>query len=1307
MRVRARFALVAVLLVAAVALAGEKPAVDPVEQDVTQGALRVVGDDGAVIECPLKHTDVQADISGFIARVKVVQTFYNPMDEKIEAVYVFPLPHKSAVDAMTMVMGDRRIVGVIKRRAAARQIYEMALQAGQTAALLEQERPNIFVQSVGNIEPRQEVNVELTYIDVLEYDMGVYEFHFPMVVGPRYAADGAIAKPGGAAPTRIPGNDRPDPRVKQSGGVNPPVLKPGFRTGHDVSLAVRLNAGVPIRDLKVANHKAEVERTGEAGAAAALSPNDTIPNKDFVLRYAVVGEKPEMAVLSHTHGPGSGTFMLMIQPKEDEKLKQRPPREISFLIDVSGSMSGHPTAKVREAMAGLLKQCRSKDTVQVITFAGSAHKFFPKAVPCTEANIEKALGFTRGLRGGGGTRMLEGIKKAINDPLDPERVRIVVLLTDGYIGNEAQIIAEVGRRCGDRIRFWAIGIGSSPNRFLIDGVAKQGGGMAKILGLKDDAAPLVKEIMERITRAQLAKIRIDWGDVTVTETYPAKIPELWAGRPLIVFGLYSGGGRDTKVTVSGEVEGEPASWPLSVHFPAAEKANAVLPKVWARHKIEDLMHTTYYLGSPEVEEAVTAIALEYGLMSQYTSFVAVDTSKAPLPELARPPRRMLVPVPLPAGTRYEGFFGPAGDLWEGKLANGYAAGRTHRLSLDARYKRDGKAYAYRGRASRNGRIAANAPAGGFAYGGGRGLALPGPAPLPAPPMRRTEAAKSAPKTLTAMNRQAGLASSLEREMLVEDDAAFARPATVYWAVSAEFQQRRADLVKRVQEAFKQAETLKEKGAPDAARGWATFAYLLDTACMRHRISNGEIGGKALALIQTIDKEQKKAWAKQIPALDTRLKLVIRDKSLAEAVAAVAKAARLRVTLLPGSIEDACAVTGTPSLRVTYLDLRNATVAQALDWLLVPERMSWWVTKGQVVAGTLRRAGIESPWVYDVSHLAIPLADELKELKDQNKQMAAMKQAAADFIAAARKGLSLGEDRVTWFAAGQLLVFADGQTHGKAGKLFAQLADPKATMGGDLAALHKLTAVRAAAVEKGSDARLAARARAEAILALDAFAWQLLAEAAAGRLDLEALTRLQVAWKSPALDKGIKAHPVVALRAAWAIAEAAKVLPKERELAALADSARARTAEAATAALGAFEKSPTNPAQAYLSVIYGALGRRSDAEFFGKARKLVTGAAFKPMPLLALREAATALLAPSGQVDGTALVGRVRDHGQHIRGDDAVVLTALACRRAGGDAWRAFRAEARDLVGRQPLSGSVVVLISRLGAAPLPILASAK
>jgi Ca-activated chloride channel family protein len=178
------------------------------ENDVTQGALRIVGEDATVVECPLKHTDVQADISGFIARVKVTQTFVNPTKEKIEAVYVFPLPNEAAVDDMTMVIGQRRIVGVIERRDTARQIYEHALSRGQTAALLEQERPNIFTQSVGNIAPGQEINIEISYIDVLKYDQGSYEFHFPMVVGSRYN------------PQKSPGQ----PEVADAAKINPPVL---------------------------------------------------------------------------------------------------------------------------------------------------------------------------------------------------------------------------------------------------------------------------------------------------------------------------------------------------------------------------------------------------------------------------------------------------------------------------------------------------------------------------------------------------------------------------------------------------------------------------------------------------------------------------------------------------------------------------------------------------------------------------------------------------------------------------------------------------------------------------------------------------------------------------------------------------------------------------------------------------------------------------------------------------------------------------------------------------------------------------
>ena len=536
-------------------------------KDVTQGALRITQESGIIVECPLKHTDVHADVSGFIARVNVTQTFQNPTDEAIEAVYVFPLPHKAAVDNMTMAIGQRKIVGIIKRRGEARRIYEQALMQGQTAALLEQERPNIFTQSVGNIGPGQEVRIEISYVDVLKYDVQEYEFYFPMVVGPRFMP----GQPSGLAnptPQELQGKVSPPvantDRVPDAERISPPVLRPDHRNGHDISLTLTVDAGVPIENLTVANHEADVQRDGTRRAMITLSAADSVPNKDFVVRYDVVGEEPAMALLTHTGDYskdatklGHGYFMLMIQPKEDERLQKSPPREIVFLVDVSGSMRGDKTAKTVDAMKQMLGLCREIDTVQVITFASQATKLFDQPLPVNEASIQQALHFADQIRGSGGTHMLEGVKLAIDEPIDQQRVRIVVMLTDGFIGNEAEIIEHVGKNCGDHVRFWAVGIGQSPNMFLVDGVARQGGGMGKRLGLNDETELLATEIMTRIQRAQLANIKIDWGDSSVVETYPTRIPELWAGRPVIVYGRFSGSGRH-QIVVSGTIEGEAA-----------------------------------------------------------------------------------------------------------------------------------------------------------------------------------------------------------------------------------------------------------------------------------------------------------------------------------------------------------------------------------------------------------------------------------------------------------------------------------------------------------------------------------------------------------------------------------------------------------------------------------------------------------------------------------------------------------------------------------------------------------------------------
>ncbi|HZN32431.1 MAG TPA: VIT domain-containing protein, partial [Pirellulaceae bacterium] len=1181
--------------------------------------------DGGIVECPLKHTDVQADIAGFVARVRVTQTFHNPTKEKVEAVYVFPLPHESAVDEMTMVLGDRKIVGLIKRRMEARQIYEAALRAGQTAALLEQERPNIFTQSVGNIEPGQEVKIEIGYVDVLRYDMGTYEFHFPMVVGPRYIP----GTPSGGAPQQpanLQGKVSPPvadtDRVPDASKISPPVLKPGVRNGHDISLSVKLDAGVPIQNLGSNSHDAGIDRRGDRQATIKLSPADSIPNKDFVLRYGVIGKKPEMAVLGHTGNYsgdsqklGNGYFMLMIQPKEDERLTKSPPREIVFLVDVSGSMSGEPTNKVIQAMQGMLKLCREKDTIQVITFASQANKLFDKPVPVNDENIGKALGFTSGLRGSGGTEMLKGVQMAIDEPIDKERLRIVVMLTDGYIGNEAEIIEHVGKHCGDQIRFWCVGIGSAPNMFLVDGVAKQGGGMGKKLNLPDDAQPLVQEIMTRIQRAQLAKLQIDWGDLKVSETYPAKLPELWAGRPVIVYGRYSGGAAkdgsfQSQITVKGNVEGEAVSWPLTVALPQEQKDHDALAKVWARQKIEDLMHQTYYQGSPAVEESVTAIALDYKLMSQYTSFVAVDSSKAPDESAAAtPPRRMLVPVPLPAGTQWEGFFGPEGDAEEVAalairfdrfaLKKEQESLKEAKASLSVARRPLGESTP-RLRASRffaptSGPMpAARTPDGGGFGGVSAGLGF---APAGGPGFGRGgfRAGKQVAQGIDGrLGRGRGLSNYFENGKAGEakgrgwgldgltrlhdslgDVAERLKDVSdgeFYYAASALAPQG-GKLAEAARAAWGAANNKEKPVQGDALRRLIAKAVLLDAAAANLGQSDGSIGSQALEKLSELRQADIKAWSEKQPLLNTKLDLVLRDQSLEQALAAVAKAAKIDIRLLEGSAADAAALTGT-SPRISYLDLRHATVAQALDWILQPERLSWWpdvardsVAGGpprsgglQIVAGSERRRG-EAGWTYDVSAIALPLEEDLKKLGEEAKMVAEMQKAAEEFIKAVRGRLKVDEASLVWFAPGHLLLFGTPEQHEIMAGLIPALQSATQRPRELPVALAEVTRQRYAARKERLEKAAAARRTLDVAMSHDHFSWQLLSAAAGGKLDLEALTELQIAWKATQTAQLLagQSRPLM-LRSLWTVCEASRALPAEKELAALATAARAAAAK---------------------------------------------------------------------------------------------------------------------------------------------------
>ncbi len=635
------------------ALTGQTPAPGQATEtgaasaDTTQGRL-VTRDHECTVDFPLEHTEVRIRVDGFLADATVTQRFRNPYPRKIEAVYLFPLPTDAAVNQMEIATSGRVVRGRIHRREEARRIYRRAKRRGLVAALLTQERPNLFTQSVANIEPGAVVEVTLRYVQPLDYRDGGYQLVFPMVAGPRYLPEGT------------------DPAV--AAAVQPVALAPGVRSSHDIGLEVDIDAGVPLRALESPSHRLEVERDG-ARARVRLAAGDTIPNKDFTLRYRVAGAAPEFALIGHRDG-GPGSFFFLAQPPAVEAATVTP-REIVFVLDTSASMAGAPLDKAKQLIRTVLGGLRADDTYQIVRFDDDASALGPRPIANKPKNIGYTLDWLDALPAGGGTEMVGGIAAALEVPHDPARLRIVVFVTDGYVGNEDQILALVGRKMG-AARLFSFGVGSAVNRYLLGEMAAFGRGEAQFVRPDEDSATVVGRFYDRIDRPVLTDIRIDWNGLAVTDLVPARVPDLFAGQPLVLSGHYLTPGT-AEVTVHGRQGGREVSFAVPVTLPGRADRPAVAT-VWARRRIVELSRRMIRDPDPKLEEEVVAIALEHQLMTRYTAFVAVDESRITAGGDAE---RVVVPVEVPEGVRGIGAAGAYGGLMGssiGTMGGGYGFG---------------------------------------------------------------------------------------------------------------------------------------------------------------------------------------------------------------------------------------------------------------------------------------------------------------------------------------------------------------------------------------------------------------------------------------------------------------------------------------------------------------------------------------------------------------------------------------------------------------------------------------------------------
>lgn len=605
-------------------------------QDPEPGQLTIISKEAKPgVLCPLKGTSVSADIAGFGARVTVVQTFSNPTKDTIEAIYTFPLPADAAVDRMRMKIGERVINGVIKKKEEAKAIYDQAKQQGKTASLLDQERPNIFTQSVANITPGAEVQIEISYVQILKYEDGEFEFMYPMVVGPRYI-----------------GATVPDPQK-----ITPQVVARGTRSGATIDLKVNLDAGAKIEEMNSVLHEVNINRQGDDKAMVTLQKKDEIPNRGFILHYRMASNTVKTAFLTHANPKQGGFFTLILMPPKAPTVEQIAPKEMIFVMDQSGSQSGFPIEKSKDLTKKLIETMNADDTFNVVTFNTGTRSLWPKAVPNTRQNRSAAYAFIDGITANGGTELLSGVLEAMKPASDPNRVRIVLFNTDGYVGNDFEVLKAVQDHRASA-RMFTFGIGNGVNRFLIDAMGSEGRGASEIVTLESDADKAVARFTQRLRSPVLTDIKVQFEGGDTFETLPKYIPDVFSEAPVVIKGRYAtpGAGR---VTITGKLGGDYWKQTLDLNFPAEDQSGSSIATLWAREKVEDLMRQSWMTsnqgkGQRDVTNDITQIGLQFAIMTQFTSFVAVEDKVV---NVGGKQQTVQVPVEMPAGVSYDGIFG--------------------------------------------------------------------------------------------------------------------------------------------------------------------------------------------------------------------------------------------------------------------------------------------------------------------------------------------------------------------------------------------------------------------------------------------------------------------------------------------------------------------------------------------------------------------------------------------------------------------------------------------------------------------------
>lgn len=611
------------------------------------GALLLnTNEPGKYVEAPRVATDFDITITGPIARTRLTQQFKNPTNGWIEGKYVFPLPETAAVDTLKMVIGDRIIIGDIKERQEAKQIYEEAKAMGQKAALLDQERANIFTNQVANIGPNETIVIQIEYQEAIRQSGGLFSLRVPTVVAPRYAPDPQIVVSENAqfyvVKDSVPDRDK----------ITPPVLDPRKSAPvNPLTLTIRLNPGFALGEVQSSFHDVTAEAEPNGARRITLAKPE-FADRDFELTWKpLAGAEPQIGLFSETVN-GNDYALAYVTPQVQPVAEKRLPRDVVFVIDNSGSMGGPSMSQAKASLIYALDRLDPMDRFNVIRFDDTMDILFTDTVTATRDNVQAAKSFVGRLEASGGTEMIPPLRAALRDqrPDDQTMLRQVVFITDGAIANEQEMFDVLSIMRG-RSRVFMVGIGSAPNSFLMTRAAELGRGAYAMIGDGGQVEDRMRELFAKLENPAVTNLKAMFDEAQVEMT-PAMLPDVYRGEPLLL--LMKMPERKGTLTLSAKVAGR--DWMQALSLDKAEKGSGIA-KLWARRKIDDaeVAQTMGTITPQDADQRILALALEHHLVSRVSSLVAVD--KTPSRKPGEKLTRAQIPLNLPAGWDYDKVFG--------------------------------------------------------------------------------------------------------------------------------------------------------------------------------------------------------------------------------------------------------------------------------------------------------------------------------------------------------------------------------------------------------------------------------------------------------------------------------------------------------------------------------------------------------------------------------------------------------------------------------------------------------------------------